>query len=108
MNFNDARGAKLSPQGRYELRFRRRRASPGGLVLVARRLYRARHNLIPNPARRYSVGDRTPGLARDPDGGLTSTCSPARLGDKREPNWLPTSAEHPWFVILRMYRPRPR
>jgi hypothetical protein len=27
-------------------------------------------------------------------------------GPAREPNWLPTSAGHPWFVILRMYLPR--
>ena len=64
-------------------------------------------NLIPNPARRYSVGDRTPGLTRDPDGGLTIYLQPGSPGKKNEPNWLPTSAEHPWFVILRMYRPHP-
>jgi len=32
---------------------------------------------------------------------------PGSPGDTREPNWLPTSAQHPWFVILRMYRPHP-
>ena len=54
-----------------------------------------------------SAGDRTPGLARDPDGGLTIYLQPGSPGGKRAPNWLPTSAQHPWFVILRMYRPHP-
>jgi hypothetical protein len=49
--------------------------------------------------------DRTPGLRHDPDGGLTIYLQSGSPGEKREPNWLPTSAEHPWFVILRMYRP---
>jgi hypothetical protein len=64
-------------------------------------------NLIPNPASRYSVGDRTPGLRQDPDGGLTIYLQPSSPGKEREPNWLPTSADHPWFVILRMYLPHP-
>jgi hypothetical protein len=34
---------------------------------------------------------------------------PARIveGQPQGGYWLPTSAEHPWFVILRMYRPHP-
>ena len=107
VNFNDAHGAKLSPQGRYELCF-----GAGDLPPVdsfwSLAAYTAQDmNLIPNPARRYSVGDRTPGLARDRDGGLRIYLQPGSPGGTREPNWLPTSAQHPWFVILRMYRPRP-
>jgi hypothetical protein len=107
VNFNDTDGVRLSPQGRYELRF-----EPGDLPPVDAFWSLAAYteqdmNLIPNPARRYSVGDRTPGLTRDPDGGLTIYLQPGSPGEEREPNWLPTSAEHPWFVILRMYRPHP-
>lgn len=64
-------------------------------------------NLIPNPAKRYSIGDRTPGLRRDRDGGLTLYLQPDSPGAEREPNWLPTSAWNEWFVILRLYRPHP-
>ena len=107
VNFNDAHGAKLSPQGRYELHF-----SAGGLPPVDSFWSLAAYteqdmNLIPNPAHRYSVGDRTPGLKQDTDGGLTIYLQPGSPGQEREPNWLPTSADHPWFVILRMYRPQP-
>ena len=80
VNFDDARGARLSPQGRYELHFR-----PGDLPPVdsfwSLAAYTAQDmNLIPNPARRYSVGDRTPGLARDPDGGLRIYLQPGSPG----------------------------
>jgi hypothetical protein len=63
-------------------------------------------NLIPNSAHRYSVGNRTPGLSRDGDGGLTIHLQPESPGTGREPNWLPTSPDQPWFVILRLYRPQ--
>jgi hypothetical protein len=64
-------------------------------------------NLIVNDAHRYSVGDRTAGLQHGADGGLTIYLQPGSPGPGREPNWLPTSPDQPWFVILRMYRPHP-
>jgi len=104
--FDDADGTPLAAGKRYELRF------PPGMTPPVDSFwsltgYTVRDlNLIPNRARRYSVGDRTPGLRRDPDGGLTIRLQPDSPGPSREPNWLPTSAGQPWFVILRLYRPR--
>ncbi len=40
-------------------------------------------------------------------GGLSIYLQPVSPGKEREPNRLRTSAEHPWFVILRIYRPQP-
>ena len=106
VNFDDADGAPLSPGARYELRF-----GPGALPPVdafwSLTAYTQDMNLIPNPARRYSVGDRTAGLSHDPGGGLTIYLQPGSPGPDREPNWLPSSPDSPWFVILRMYRPHP-
>jgi hypothetical protein len=107
VNFTDAHGAKLSPQGRYELHFGAGELPPVDSFWSLAAYTTQDMNLIPNPAHRYSVGDRTPGLAHDPDGGLTIYLQPGSPGEKREPNWLPTSADHPWFVILRMYLPQP-
>ena len=107
VNFDDSGGAKLSPQGRYELHFGAGELPPVDSFWSLAAYTAQDMNLIPNPAGRYSVGDRTPGLARDPDGGLRIYLQPGSPGKEREPNWLPTSAEHPWFVILRMYRPHP-
>jgi len=106
VGFQDAEGRRLSPKGRYRLRF------PPGLLPPADAFWSLTAyseqdmNMIQNAAGRYSVGDRTPGLKREPDGGLTIYLQPSSPGPARIANWLPTSREHPWFVILRVYRPR--
>ncbi len=105
VNFEDSDGAVLSPQGRYKLRFGAGDLPPVDAFWSLTAYTQADMNLIPSPARRYSVGDRTPGLTRDPDGGLTIHLQPDSPGPGRKPNWLPTSGQDPWFVILRMYRP---
>ncbi|MBD5785758.1 DUF1254 domain-containing protein [Cellulosimicrobium terreum] len=58
--------------------------------------------LIENPIDRYSIGDRTPGLITDADGGVTIVMSHDRpVGTV---NWLPAPAG-PFRPILRMYTP---
>lgn len=55
---------------------------------------------VANDIDRYSIGDRTPGLQRDPDGGLTIAVGhhrPAAGG-----NWLPAPAG-PCVLVLRTY-----
>jgi len=104
VTFDDADGAPLAPGRRYELRFPAAELPPVE-AFWSLTAYTSDMNLIPNPADRYSVGDRSPGLRRDPDGGLTLHLQPASPGENREPNWLPTSPDQPWFVILRLYRP---
>ncbi|HEY2270719.1 MAG TPA: DUF1254 domain-containing protein [Streptosporangiaceae bacterium] len=108
LNFADADGAPLAPEGHYELRFGAGDLPPVDAFWSLTAYTAADMNLIPNPAGRYSVGDRTPELRRDPDGGLTLHLQPGSPGTTRAPNWLSTSAGHPWFVILRLYRPRPQ
>ncbi|WP_454049855.1 DUF1254 domain-containing protein [Cellulomonas sp. Marseille-Q8402] len=60
--------------------------------------------LVGNEIDRYSVGDRTPGLVRDPDGGVTLTMSRARPADVA--NWLPAPSGA-FRPVLRMYVPGP-
>lgn len=62
--------------------------------------------LVENPINRYSVGDRTPGLVYDADGGLTLTISHDRPTDATAAaNWLPSPSGE-FRPILRMYEPR--
>lgn len=61
--------------------------------------------LVPNPIGRYSIGDRTPGLTADADGGLTIWLSPESPGPERAGNWLPTPAG-PFFFVARLYGPK--
>jgi hypothetical protein len=66
----------------------------GGLFLAA------------NGINRYSIGDRTPGITRDGDGGLTVWIGRSDPGGDRSPNWLPAPATGPFVIILRTYMPR--
>lgn len=105
VNFQDAVGQKLAADGHYELHFDADELPPVDAFWSLAAYTAADLNLIPNPADRYSVGDRSPGLRRDVNGGLTIYLQPEPPGNGKEGNWLPTSAEHAWFVILRLYRP---
>jgi len=56
--------------------------------------------LIENEMDRWSIGDRTPGLRYDDDGGLTITIGAERPDDIS--NWLPT-APGPYLLGMRVY-----
>ena len=60
---------------------------------------------VDNPINRFTVGNRTPGLVRDPDGGLTLILSSTDPGPGA--NWLPTPPKGPITVIFRAYLPEP-
>ena len=62
--------------------------------------------LTSNSINRYTIGDRTPGLARDNSGGLEIWISRGDPGAGRSANWLPAPAQGPFVLILRTYLPR--
>lgn len=99
----DARGEPLDGSKRYELRF-----APGkGLKVGAfwsLTMYRRSDCLfVANPIERYSIGDRTPGLLHDADGGLAIRLQADDPGP--EANWLPAPRGEPFYVVLRLYQP---
>ena len=55
-----------------------------------------------NPLARYAIGDRTPGLQREPDGSFTILLQHEPPTDTR--NWLPTPAGS-YAITLRAYLP---
>ncbi|MFZ3495995.1 DUF1254 domain-containing protein [Streptomyces sp. 5.8] len=63
--------------------------------------------LVANGVGRYSIGDRTPGLVYDEDGGLTLHVRTRAPRDPKEAaNWLP-APEGPFSVAIRVYGPEP-
>ena len=60
--------------------------------------------LYANDLKRYSIGDRTPGLKPDADGGLTLYLGHASPGADKASNWLPTP-EGRYSAIARIYGP---
>ena len=54
------------------------------------------------------IGDRTAGLKKKSDGGLTIYLQSESPGGEEKANSLPSPSDGEWFVILRMYRRGPR
>jgi hypothetical protein len=100
----DGEGRLMTGAGRYRLHF-----PPGGLPpadafwsLSAYDLQR--FALIENPARRYSIGDRTPGLRLNADGSLDILIQKDAPASEQA-NWLPVG-EGAFSLVLRLYEPR--
>jgi hypothetical protein len=106
VNFDDANGDKLNAEHRYRIHFDADDMPPVD-SFWSLGMYGTDLNLVPNSIERYSIGDRTPGLQQDADGGLTIDLQSESPGSNgHASNWLPSPAEGEWFVILRLYRPR--
>lgn len=104
VNFEDAEGNKLTGGGRYELHFDEDHLPPVDAFWSVT-VYGEDMNLVPNKADCYSIGDRTPGLTIDSDGGLTLHLQSEPPGGSKDANWLPIPKTGTWFPVLRMYRP---
>jgi hypothetical protein len=61
--------------------------------------------LVANPIDRYSIGDRTPGLATDEDGSVTIYIQRDPPDEHKRSNWLPTP-DGRFRPLMRMYQPR--
>lgn len=62
--------------------------------------------LVENPAKRYAVSDRTPGLVKNADGSLDIWISRKDPGGTKSANWLPAPARGPFTMSFRNYLPR--
>jgi hypothetical protein len=98
----DEAGEHLDGHRRYELYF-----PPGQLppvdALWSLSLYGADRYFVDNPIRRYAIGDRTPGLQYDADGGLRIQI--LHEAPASQSNWLPAPAGG-FYLILRFYHPQ--
>lgn len=103
----DGNGTPLNGARRYRLRF-----TPGQLPPVnafwSITLYDAEDfMLVPNAINRFSIGDRTAGLRRDADGGLSLYFQREAPADETaRANWLP-APEGNFYLSLRAYIPKP-
>ncbi|HWM15644.1 MAG TPA: DUF1254 domain-containing protein [Microbacterium sp.] len=103
MTYIDERGEQLSGDRRYQLRLS---PTPPVEAFWSVTMYALPDfYLVPNEIERYSIGDRTPGIIPDDDGGITLTMSANVPADpKARANWLPAPAGA-FRPILRMYIP---
>lgn len=100
----DSEGAPLGGDSRYTLRFAVD-AQPQVDAFWSLTLYRREDCLlVENPIARYSIGDRTKGIRREPDGALSITIQAQDPGAGK--NWLPAPKGEAFYLTLRLYQPR--
>lgn len=105
--YQDGAGQPLDGRGHATLTF-----PPGGLPPIGDgafwsvTMYDERNLLVANPIERYLIRPDTPGLAFDPDGGLTIHLAADRPDGIPEGNWLP-APRGLFNVALRTYFPSP-
>jgi hypothetical protein len=104
--FVDADDKKLDGASSYTVRF-----EPGHLPPVngfwSLTMYELPSSLlINNPINRYLINSpMLPQLNKDEDGGYTVVIQHQSPGKDKEANWLP-APEGPFFVAMRLYRPK--
>jgi len=96
-------GNPLTGAGKYRLRFASGQLPPVD-AFWSLIMYGVDFFLVPNPINRYSIGDRTDGLAYGSDGSLEIRIQHDR--SEEGTNWLP-APEGAFQLILRTYQPRP-
>ncbi|WP_019938804.1 acetate--CoA ligase family protein [Bordetella sp. FB-8] len=99
----DADGQALTGARRYVLRFAPQAEPQVGAFWSITLYRRSDCLLVVNPMGRHSIGDRTHGLRRDADGGLSIYIQTEDPGPEK--NWLPAPAGAGFYLTLRLYQP---
>jgi hypothetical protein len=100
----DSEGAPLTGAHAYRITFRA--GEPPVDAFWSLTMYTTDDGpLVANPIDRYAIGDRTPGLATDPDGALTIHVQHAPPASLDGLNWLP-APPGAFHLMLRLYVPR--
>ncbi len=106
MAMRDAQGQPLRGDKAYRLRFEPGRLPPVG-AFWSLTLYDGKSQLLSaNPLKRYSLGDRSPSLRYDADGGLTLLIQHQSPVEAEQGNWLP-APDGEFNLMLRLYVPQP-
>jgi hypothetical protein len=103
---NDNNGQRLrGDAASYTMRFPPD-SLPPGRAFWSLTVYDSAGFMVPNAIERYSIGDRTAELRRDPDGGLTIYLQRDSPSAEHRSNWLPVP-DGAFELSLRLYRPDP-
>jgi hypothetical protein len=105
MALHDVQGQVLDGRQTYRLHFPAGQLPPVN-AFWSLTLYDGKTQLLAaNPIQRYSLGDRSPDLSYDADGGLTLVLQSDAPTPAQQNNWLPTP-EGPFNLLLRLYLPK--
>lgn len=99
----DANGMILNGKNNYSITFPAGKLPPAKYFWSITMYDNASQLLVPNDLKRYSIGDRTRGLKKNPDGSLTIYVGHAKPGAGTA-NWLPAPAAE-FNLMMRIYGP---
>ncbi|MGW4098288.1 DUF1254 domain-containing protein [Mycobacterium sp. NPDC004974] len=103
--YDDGDGNALNGANRYLLHFDADQIPstlPNGFWSIT--MYGPDFQLVKNPINRFSIGDRTPGLVRNPDGSLDIYIQ-NQTPQGHESNWLPSPPDGAFRLNYRIYLP---
>ncbi len=103
--YEDGDAALLNGANRYRLHFNADQIPPtlpNGFWSIT--MYGDDFQLVKNPINRFSIGDRTPGLTKNPDGSLDIYIQSQQPADHAS-NWLPSPAGGQFRLNYRIYLP---
>jgi hypothetical protein len=105
--FVDAEKTKLNGAERYELRFEKDQLPPANAFWSLTMYDGVSQFLVENPIDRYLLNSTTlEDFTYGKDGSLTIHVQASSPGKGKESNWLPAPTG-PFYVIMRIYLPRP-
>lgn len=99
----DEAGQLMTGAGNYHLHLEPAQIPPAGAFWSLAAYDLKTFSLIENPLRRYSLGNRTPGLAKNADGSLDLYLQKQAPAEGPN-NWLPVG-DGPFFLVMRIYEP---
>ena len=103
--YEDGEGALLDGANRYVLHFAAEQIPPmlpNGFWSIT--MYGSDFQLVKNAINRFAIGDRTPGLTRNPDGSLDIYVQ-NQVPQGHESNWLPSPPSGLFRLNYRIYLP---
>ena len=103
--FIDAQGKPFDSAGSYTIHFDKGKTPPARAFWSVT-MYDRRQLFAANPINRYAIGDRSD-LQYNADGSLDLYLQRESPGTPREHNWLPTPADGPFSLTMRLYWPNP-
>ena len=103
--FLDAEGKPLDSAAPYVIHFAKGQLPPANAFWSVT-MYDNRQLFTANPINRFAIGDRN-NLQLNADGSLDLYLQRESPGKDKENNWLPTPANGPFSLTLRLYWPKP-
>ncbi|WP_035650886.1 DUF1254 domain-containing protein [Flavobacterium sp. ASV13] len=104
---NDKNNQPLTGNNNYILKFSKNELPKAKYFWSITMYNLPKRFLVPNPIKRYSIGNKTKGLKYESNGDLIIYLQSTSPGKDKESNWLPTPKNEKFMFVTRIYGPEP-